>query len=115
MIAVLRTLVGFDTTSRLSNLPLVDWTVAYLEQHGARIRLTWNDDRSKANILASFGPDSNGGILLSGHTDVVPVDDQDWTSDPFVLSERDGRLYGRGTADMKGFIACCLAAVPGFA
>lgn len=115
MVAILRTLVGFDTTSRLSNLPLIDWAVDYLKVHGARIRLTWNDDRTKANVLASFGPPCDGGVLLSGHTDVVPVDGQDWATDPFVLAERDGRLYGRGTADMKGFIACCLAATPSFA
>jgi acetylornithine deacetylase len=114
-IAILRTLVGFDTTSRLSNLPLVHWMVAYLEEHGARIRLSYDDDGRKANVLASLGPDQVGGVVLSGHTDVVPVDGQDWNSDPFSLTRRGGRLYGRGTADMKGFIACCLAAVPALA
>ena len=91
------------------------WIVAYLEQHGARIRLSYDDDGHKANLLASLGPDRVGGVVLSGHTDVVPVDGQDWTSDPFSLTKRGGRLYGRGTADMKGFIACCLAAVPALA
>jgi YD repeat-containing protein len=76
-IAILRTLVGFDTTSRLSNLPLVHWTVAYLEEHGARTRLSYDDDGRKANVLASIGPDRVGGVVLSGHTDVVPVDGQD--------------------------------------
>jgi acetylornithine deacetylase len=114
-IAILRTLVGFDTTSRLSNLPRVHWTVAYLEEHGARIRLSYDDDGRKANVLASLGPDRVGGVVLFGHTDVVPVDGQDWNSDPFCLTQRGGRLYGRGTADMKGFIACCLAAVPALA
>jgi acetylornithine deacetylase len=114
-ISILRTLVGFDTTSRLSNLALTDWAVAYLKEFGARIRLTWDDDRSKANILASFGPDRDGGVVLSGHTDVVPVDGQDWMTDPFELVECSGRLHGRGTVDMKGFVACCLAAVPNLA
>jgi acetylornithine deacetylase len=114
-IELLRTLVAFDTTSRNSNLALVDWAVCLLERAGARIRLTYDDARTKANVLASFGPDVSGGILLSAHTDAVPVDDQDWSSDPFELVERDGRLHGRGTADMKGFVACCLAAVPQWA
>jgi len=108
----LRTLVSFDSTSRNSNLDLVNWAVPLLEQAGARIRLSYDEKRSKANILASFGPNVRGGILLSAHTDVVPVDGQLWSSQPFVLTERDGRLHGRGTADMKGFIACCLASVP---
>jgi acetylornithine deacetylase len=114
VVAILRTLVGFDTTSHLSNLPLIEWVVDYLTVHGAHIRLTWNDDHTKANVVASFGPPCDGGVVLSGHTDVVPVTSQDWVTDPFVLAERDGRLYGRGTADMKGFIACCLAAAPSF-
>lgn len=113
-IEILRALVSFDTTSRNSNLALIDWVVPLLEAAGARLRLTRDDTGRKANILASFGPDLPGGIVLSGHTDVVPVDGQDWTSDPFTLTERNGRLYGRGTADMKSFIACCLAAIPGW-
>ncbi|MEJ8572525.1 acetylornithine deacetylase [Microbaculum marinum] len=112
-IAVLDALVGFDTTSRRSNLELVDWVVAHVERHDARVRVTYDDTRTKANVLASFGPADAAGVVLSGHTDVVPVDSQDWSTDPFTLSERDGRLYGRGTADMKGFVACCLAAVAG--
>jgi acetylornithine deacetylase len=111
----LRTLVAFDTTSRNSNLDLVDWVVHLLDAAGARIRLTYDDTRAKANVLASFGPNVPGGILLSAHTDVVPVDGQVWSCAPFELTERDGRLYGRGAADMKGFVACCLAAVPGWA
>lgn len=114
-ITLLQTLVAFDTTSHRSNLTLVDWAVAYLDGLGARLRVSHDDDRSKANILASFGPDRPGGVVLSGHTDVVPVDGQAWSSDPFVVTERDGRLHGRGTADMKGFVAACLAAGPGFA
>lgn len=114
-IDALRTLVGFDTTSRNSNLGLIDWAAAYLEGQGARLRYTRNDDGTKANLLASLGPDRAGGVVLSGHTDVVPVDDQAWQSDPFTLAARGDRLHGRGTADMKGFIAACLAAVPGWA
>lgn len=111
---ILRVLVAFDTTSRRSNLDLVHWVADYLEAAGARLRLTSDDTGTKANILATIGPDAPGGIVLSGHTDVVPVDDQDWASDPFALTERDGRLHGRGATDMKGFIAACLAAVPGW-
>jgi acetylornithine deacetylase len=114
-ISILRTLVGFDTTSRRPNLELVDWIVAYLEPYRPRLHISYDDSRQKANVLASFGPRVAGGIVLSGHLDVVPVDGQAWSSDPFALTERDGRLHGRGTADMKGFIAACLAAVPGCA
>jgi acetylornithine deacetylase len=114
-IPILRRLIGFDTTSRQSNLDLVDWIVSYLKPYRARVRLSYDDARAKANVLASFGPNVAGGVVLSGHLDVVPVDDQVWSSDPFALTERDGRLYGRGAADMKGFVAACLAAVPRFA
>jgi acetylornithine deacetylase len=110
-VSILRKLISFDTTSRHSNLPLIEWAAEYLSQYGARVQLVHNESKDKANLLATIGPDSPGGIVLSGHTDVVPVDDQVWSSDPFVLDQRDGRLYGRGTSDMKGFIACCLAAV----
>jgi acetylornithine deacetylase len=113
-IEILQKLVAFDTTSQRSNLDLVHWTADYLEGAGARIRLTSDASGEKANILATFGPDAPGGIVLSGHTDVVPVDDQDWASDPFVLASRDGRLHGRGAVDMKGFVAACLAAAPGW-
>ncbi|CAN7251817.1 acetylornithine deacetylase [Bosea sp. LjRoot237] len=111
---ILRRLVAFDTTSRRSNLDLVHWAADYLEHAGARVRLTSDVSGEKANILATIGRDEPGGIVLSGHTDVVPVDDQDWASDPFVLASRDGRLHGRGAVDMKGFVAACLAAVPGW-
>ncbi|MGX1786049.1 acetylornithine deacetylase [Bosea sp. NPDC055332] len=113
-VEILRRLVAFDTTSHRSNLDLVHWTADYLAGAGARVRLTRDDTGSKANILATIGPDEPDGIVLSGHTDVVPVDDQDWASDPFSLASRDGRLYGRGAVDMKGFVAACLAAVPGW-
>jgi acetylornithine deacetylase len=113
-VEILRRLVAFDTTSRRSNLDLVHWAADYLERVGARVRLTSDTSGEKANILATIGPDVPGGIVLSGHTDVVPVDDQDWTSDPFSLASRDGRLHGRGAVDMKGFVAACLAALPGW-
>lgn len=111
-VEILRRLVAFDTTSRRSNLDLVHWTANYLESAGARVRLTSDASGEKANILATVGLDGPGGIVLSGHTDVVPVDDQDWASDPFSLASRDGRLHGRGAVDMKGFVATCLAAIP---
>ena len=108
-------LVAFDTTSHLSNLDLIRFVETYLDAHGVSARLQFNAEATKANLTASIGPDAAGGIVLSGHTDVVPVTGQDWSSDPFILSERDGRLYGRGTADMKGFLAVALAFVPYFA
>lgn len=113
--AILKRLISFDTTSHNSNLALVDWAADWLHGLGARIRLTFNDDRTKANLLASFGPADVPGVVLSGHSDVVPVSDQHWSSDPFTLREDNGRLHGRGTTDMKGFLACCLAAAARFA
>jgi acetylornithine deacetylase len=101
--------VSFDTTSRNSNLLLIEWVADYLQAHGGRVTILHNATKDKANLLASIGPEREGGVVLSGHTDVVPVDDQEWTSDPFELVEREGRLYGRGSSDMKGFIACSLA------
>ena len=109
-VLVLKQLVSFDTTSRNSNLALIDWVAEFLKSRGARVQLVYNAARNKANLLGSIGPDREGGVVLSGHTDVVPVDGQEWSSDPFTLAERDGRLYGRGSSDMKGFIACSLAA-----
>jgi acetylornithine deacetylase len=111
---MIRTLVAFDTTSRNSNMALIRHIQAYLEDYGVNSALSFDDDGEKANLLATIGPDSEGGVVLSGHTDVVPVDDQDWHSDPFTVLETDGRLIGRGTADMKGFIAVALALVPEF-
>ncbi|MDO7911149.1 acetylornithine deacetylase [Pseudomonas sp. 22-AL-CL-001] len=107
-------LVGFPTVSRDSNLALIAYIRTYLERHGVPCELIYDEARSKANLFATLGPDRGGGVVLSGHTDVVPVDGQAWSTDPFTVSERQGRLYGRGTADMKGFIACVLAAVPTF-
>ena len=114
-IDLLSTLVGFDTTSRGSNLALIEWVEAYLADLGVASRRVPNLDGTKSNLLASIGPAVEGGVVLSGHTDVVPVDGQPWTSDPFVVTARDGRLYGRGTCDMKGFLALALAAAPDLA
>ena len=108
-------LVAFDTTSRGSNLELIAQVEGLLAGLGVASRRVANADGSKANLLASIGPEVEGGVVLSGHTDVVPVDGQAWTTDPFTLDRRDGRLYGRGTCDMKGFIALALAAAPAFA
>ncbi len=111
---LLEHLVAFDTTSRESNLALIDFVRGYLSELGVNCELIHNDERSKANLYARLGPAGSGGVMLSGHSDVVPVDGQNWSVPPFALTERDGKLYGRGTADMKGFIACVLAAVPHF-
>jgi acetylornithine deacetylase len=111
---MLAKLISFDSTSRNSNLPLIDFVQEYLESHGvASHRVDYEKD-NKTNLYATIGPDIEGGIVLSGHTDVVPVDGQDWSHDPFDMVERDGRLFGRGACDMKGFIAVALAAVPHF-
>ena len=108
---ILTRLIAFDTTSRNSNLELIAWVEDFLRQRGIASRRVANADGTKANLYASIGPDVAGGVVLSGHTDVVPVDDQPWSSDPWVLSERGGKLYGRGAADMKTFIALALAHV----
>ena len=107
-------LVAFDTTSRDSNLHLIEFVRGFLGQHGIASTLIHDATGRKANLFATLGPERNGGIVLSGHTDVVPVDGQPWSSNPFETIERDGKLYGRGTSDMKGFIATCLALVPEF-
>jgi acetylornithine deacetylase len=104
-------LIGFDSVSRNSNLALIDWARALLEQAGARTRTSFNAERSKANLFATFG-EGSGGLVLSGHTDVVPVDGQNWTSDPFRAEIRGGKLYGRGACDMKGFVAVALSRAP---
>lgn len=109
---MLARLIAFDTTSSSSNLALIDFVRDYLGAYGIESRLTFDQTKAKANLYASLGPAGSGGVVLSGHTDVVPVAGQPWTSDPFTLTERDGRLYGRGTSDMKGFIALALALVP---
>lgn len=109
---LIRELVAFPTVSRDSNLQLIDYVRELLRPLDADLRLTFDRDKRKANLFATLGPRGEPGIVLSGHTDVVPVDGQQWTSDPFAVAERDGRLYGRGTSDMKSFIACVLALAP---
>jgi acetylornithine deacetylase len=109
---LLAKLVSFDTTSRGSNLELVEWVEGYLDDLGVPHRRVPNADGTKSNLMATIGPAVEGGVVLSGHTDVVPVDGQPWITDPWTLTEKDGRLYARGTCDMKGFLALSLAAAP---
>lgn len=111
---LLARLVAFDTTSAKTNIPCIDFIRAYLEGHGITCHLVPTADGQKASLFATVGPQDIPGIGLSGHTDVVPVDGQTWSSDPFTLIERDGKLYGRGACDMKGYLACMLAMVPDF-
>ncbi|MBW6392517.1 acetylornithine deacetylase [Billgrantia antri] len=110
---MLERLVGFATVSRDSNLELIAFVEGYLDEHGVEHWRVESDDGKKANLLARIGPEVEGGVVLSGHTDVVPVDGQPWSTDPFTLVDKgDNKLYGRGTCDMKGFIACALAELP---
>lgn len=109
---ILEKLVGFPTVSRDSNLPLVDWVEEYLNGYGVTCHRVYDATGRKAALYANVGPEVEGGVILSGHTDVVPVDGQAWDTDPFQVTEKDGRLYGRGTCDMKSFDALALAAVP---
>jgi acetylornithine deacetylase len=111
-IDILARLVAFDTTSRGSNLALVEFVEAELARLGVQGHRVPSQDGTKSNLFATIGPMVEGGVVLSGHTDVVPVDGQSWTSDPWTLTLRDGRLYGRGSSDMKGFLALALAAAP---
>lgn len=106
--------IAFSTVSRESNLQLIEWAQARLQGIGARCRLTYDAERRKANLFASLGPDEPGGVVLSGHTDVVPVDGQKWDTDPFRAESDGERIYGRGTSDMKGFVATALALAPEF-
>ena len=109
---ILARLVAFDTTSRGTNLPLIEWVEDFLRPLGAELTRVVNPEGNKANLWARFGPDRPGGIVLSGHTDVVPVDGQPWATSPWDLVERDGKWFARGTTDMKGFIALALAHAP---
>lgn len=111
-VKILERLVGFPTVSRDSNLPLIEWTRNFLADYGIDSHLVPNATGGKANLFASVGPQEAGGLVFSGHTDVVPVDGQPWSSDPFKLAARDARLHARGACDMKGFIAAALSRVP---
>jgi len=110
-VKILEDLIGFDTTSRNTNLSMIDYIENYLSKFGISSQRIYSNDQNKANLYATIGPKVDGGIVLSGHTDVVPVDGQNWATNPFKLTKNQNKLYGRGTADMKGFIACCLAMV----
>lgn len=111
-LAMIERFISFDTTSHLSNLNLIEYVRGFLKDHGIEATLLHNEDGKKANLFATIGPEVDGGIVLSGHTDVVPVEGQAWDTDPFSVAEKDGRLYGRGTSDMKSFSAIALAKIP---
>lgn len=112
---ILDRLIAFDTTSRNSNLALLDWIEDYLRGFGVTGERVYNAEGTKANLWVTIGPKDRSGYVLSGHVDVVPVDGQNWSTDPFRLTAKDDRLYGRGTCDMKGFVAAALAAAPDMA
>jgi acetylornithine deacetylase len=112
--AMIERLISFKTVSRDSNLGLIEWVRDYLHGFGAITRLTHDSTGTKANLFATLGDSKKPGLILSGHTDVVPVDGQNWDTDPFVAVERDGKLFARGSADMKGFIGIILAQAPKF-
>ncbi|MGE3875364.1 MAG: acetylornithine deacetylase [Parvibaculaceae bacterium] len=111
-IALIRDLIAFPTVSRDGNRDLLAYVETHLRRHGVASDILWNGDGSKGNLWATIGPVDVPGVILSGHSDVVPVDGQDWTSDPFALREAGGRIYGRGACDMKGFVGIVLATVP---
>ena len=110
-IEILKKLVSFDTTSFKSNLDLIKFIENYLNDFNIKSELIYDENKNKANLFTTIGPNLQGGIVLSGHTDVVPITKQNWTSDPFILTERDDKLFGRGSSDMKGFIAIVLSRV----
>ena len=111
---LLTDLVGFNTVSHLSNLELIEYIERYFADLGIATERVYNEDGNKANLFATIGPQVDGGLILSGHVDVVPVEGQAWTDDPFNLVERDDKLFGRGSCDMKGFVALALASAPAF-
>jgi len=113
-LALLSTLIGFNTVSRDSNLGLIEWVRDYLQKLGANVRLTYDPTGKKANLFASYGEGPGFGTVFSGHTDVVPVDGQEWGTDPFVATAMGDRIHGRGSCDMKGFLAVCLSRLPRF-
>jgi acetylornithine deacetylase len=109
---MLEKLISFNTVSHRSNLPLIEFVEDYLTRHGVDSTRVYNDEGNKANLYAHIGPKEDGGVILSGHTDVVPVEGQDWSTDPWIVVETDGKYFGRGTCDMKGFLALALSHVP---
>jgi acetylornithine deacetylase len=109
---ILSQLVSFPVLGSQSNLSILRWIESYLQQHGVEYQLVPNAAGDKASLHCRIGPAVDGGVILSGHMDVVPVEGQAWDTDPFVLTEKEGKLYGRGSCDMKGFLACCLAVLP---
>ena len=113
--SLLGKLIGFASVSAAPNRDIIEYIAGVLSDRGARVDILPDASGQKANLFATLGPDAHGGIVLSGHSDVVPVTGQDWQSDPFEMAEEEGRLYGRGSCDMKGFIACALAMLPTFA
>ncbi|HHB80959.1 MAG TPA: M20/M25/M40 family metallo-hydrolase, partial [Aliiroseovarius sp.] len=114
-IALLGELVAYPTISTDPNLAMIEALADRLDAAGARVEILRDESGAKANLFATLGPETDGGIVLSGHTDVVPVTDQDWSSDPFEMTRHEGRLFGRGTCDMKGFIAACVTMAPALA
>ena len=114
VLQLIEKLISYDTTSRNSNLDIIKFIEDYLAGHGVKSKLVYNEGEGKANLYATLGDQTKSGIMLSGHTDVVPVDGQDWDTDPFKVIQKDGKLFGRGTSDMKSFIALVLAYVPKF-
>jgi len=111
-INILESLISFDTTSFKSNLAIIDYIQTYLKNYNVDSTLIYDANRKKANLFATIGPNKNGGIMLSGHTDVVPTKQQNWSTNPYVLTKKKDKLYGRGTSDMKGFIALVLSRIP---
>ena len=109
---ILAKLVSFPVLGGDHNLEIIHWIQNYIESFGLETTLVPNEEKTKASLHCRIGPSVDGGVILSGHTDVVPVKGQVWDSDPFILTKKDGKLFGRGSADMKGFIACCLASLP---
>jgi len=110
---ILEKLVSFPVLGGESNVTIIHWIKEYIESHGVEVNLLFNEEKNKASLHCRIGPPVHGGVILSGHTDVVPVEGQEWNTDPFLLTDKgDGKLYGRGSCDMKGFIACCLDVLP---
>jgi acetylornithine deacetylase len=109
---ILAKLVSFDVLSTQNNIELVNWISSYINSFGVEVVYIYNDDKTQASLHCRIGPEVNGGVILSGHTDVVPVKGQPWNTNPFLLTEIDGKLFGRGACDMKGYLACFLSVLP---